>query len=65
MARIEATEMVLQQMQVLDQEVAPPFTGIEQRLHLTECGRVDLPAFRVIRPAPPPRARVDAPVVSY
>src|ERR1700730_18186756 len=65
MARIEATEMVLQQMQVLDQQVAPPFTGVEQRLNLAERGRVDLPALRVIGPAPTPGARVDAPVVPY
>src|SRR3984893_14066250 len=34
MARIEATEMVLEQMQVLDQKVAPALAVAEQRLHL-------------------------------
>src|SRR6266481_1145404 len=65
MARIEATEMVLQQMQVLDQQITPPFTGVEQRLHLTESGRVDLAPLRVIRPATAPRARMDAAIVLY
>src|SRR6516165_5255249 len=35
-ARVEAAEMVLQQMQVLDQQVAAPLTLAEQRLHLGE-----------------------------
>ena len=34
MPRMEAAEMVLQQMQVLDQQVAPPLAFAEQRLHL-------------------------------
>src|SRR6266404_7558420 len=63
MARIEATEMVLQQMQVLDQQVTPPFTGIEQRLNLAERGRIDLSPLRVIGPATAPGAGVDAAVV--
>ena len=65
MARVQAAEMVLQQMQVLDQQVAPALALAEQRLDLGERGGIDLPALRVIRPAPPPRAGMDAPVVSY
>src|SRR5712691_5558428 len=65
MPRIEAPEMVLQQMQVLDQQIAPPFAVAQQRLHLGEGRRIDLPPLRVIRPAPAPRARVNAAVVFY
>jgi hypothetical protein len=52
-------------MQVLDQQIAPPLALAEQRLHFGESRRVDLPAFRMIRPAPPPRARMDPAVVTY
>ena len=64
MARMQAAEMVLQQVQVLDQQVAPALAVAEQCLHLGECGGIDLPPLRMIGPAPPPRARMDAPVVS-
>jgi hypothetical protein len=57
--------MVLQQVQMFDQQVAPALASTEQFLHLAECGGIDLPPLRMIRPAPPPRARVDAPVVLY
>src|ERR1700730_2182364 len=50
-------------MQVLDQQVTPPLTLPEQRLHLREGGGIDLPAFRMIRPAPPPRAGMNPAVV--
>jgi hypothetical protein len=50
-------------MEVLDQQIGPALAAAEQRLHLGERRGVDLAAFRVIRPAPPPRARVDAPIV--
>jgi hypothetical protein len=63
MARIEAAEMVLQQMQVLDQKVAPPLAVAEQRLKFGERQGIDLPPLRVIRPAPPPGARMNAAVV--
>ncbi len=63
-ARMQAAEMVLQQMQVLDQQVAPPLAVAEQRLHFVQRRRIDLPALRVIRPAPPARAGMDAPVVA-
>ena len=63
MACMEAAEMVLQQMQVLDQEVAAALALAEQRLDLGERRGIDLAALRVIRSAPPPRARVDAAVV--
>ena len=46
MARVQAAEMVLQQMQMLDQQVAPALAVAEQRLHLVERRRIDLPAFR-------------------
>ena len=65
MARMQAAEMVLQQVQMLDQQVAPALALAEQRLHLGERGGIDLPALRMIRPAPPSRAGMDAPVVSY
>jgi hypothetical protein len=65
MTGMQAAEMVLQQMQVLDQQVTPPLALAEQGLHRGKSRRVDLPAFRMIRPAPPPRARMDTPVVSY
>src|SRR2546421_9304313 len=64
MTRMEAAEMVLQQMQMLDQQVAPPFALTQQSLHFGESGGFDLPSLREIRPPPSPRARVNAPVVS-
>ena len=63
MAGMQAAEMVLQQMEVLDQEIGPALALAEQRLHLGEGPGIDLAAFRVIRPAPPPRAGMDAPIV--
>ena len=65
MARMEAAEMVLQQMQVLDQQIAAPLAVAEQGLHLVQGRRIDLPALRMVEPAPPPRARMDAAVVPY
>src|ERR1700730_7584671 len=63
MTRMEAGEMVLQQSQVLDQQVAPALAIAEQPLDLGERGGIDLPTLRMIGPAPPPRPPVDAPVV--
>ena len=63
MARMEAAVMVLQQVQMLDQQVAPPLALPEQRLHLGQRRRIDLPPLRMVEPAPPPRAGVDAAVV--
>ena len=63
MARIEAAEMVLQEMQMLDQQVGTPFALAQQRLHFIERVGIDLAAFRVIRPAPASRARMNAPIV--
>ncbi len=63
MPGMEAAVMVLQQMQVLDQEVAAALALAEQRRHFGERGRVDLAALRMIRPAPPPGAGMDAPIV--
>ena len=65
MARVQAAEMVLQQMQVLDQQIAPPLAVAEQCLHLGERRRIDLPSLRLIGPAPAPRARMDATVVFW
>ena len=48
MARIEAAEMVLQQVQVLDQQIAPPLAVAEQCLDLVQGRRIDLPALRMI-----------------
>ncbi len=63
MARMQAAEMVLQQVQVLDQQIAPAVAIPQQRLHVGECRRIDLPALRVIGAAPPSGAGMDAPVV--
>ena len=57
--------MILQQMQMLDQQVAAPLAVAEQCLNLGERCRIDLSAFGMIGPAPAPRARMDATVVSY
>ena len=57
MPRMQTPEMVLQQMQVLDQQIAPALAFAEQSLDLAERGGIDLPSLRMIRPAPPPRAR--------
>src|SRR6516165_5638799 len=65
MPRMETPAMVLQQMQVLDQQVAPPFAVAEQRLHFGERSRVDLPPFRVIGPASASRAGMDPAVVCW
>ena len=43
---MQTAEMVLQQMQMLDQQVAPPLAVAEQGLHLGERRRIDLPALR-------------------
>ncbi len=65
MARVKATEMVLQQVQMLDQQVAPALTVTQQRLNLDERCRIDLPALWMIGPAPASRARMDAAVVFW
>ena len=63
MARMQAAEMILQQMQMLDQQVAPALAITEQRLDLFQSCRIDLPAFGMVETAPAPRARVNAAVV--
>jgi hypothetical protein len=63
MAGMKAAKMVLQEMQVLDQEVAPALARADQGLHLSECSRVELAAFWVIGAAPPPGPGVDAAIV--
>ena len=62
---MQAPEMVLQQMQMFDQQIAPALAFAEQSLDFAERDGIDLPTFRVIRPAPPPRPGMDAPVVPY
>ena len=55
--------MVLQQMQMLDQEVAAALAVPEQFAQLSEGGGIDLPALRMIRAPPSARAGVNAAVV--
>ena len=52
-------------MQVLDQQVSAPLAVPKQRLHLGQRRRVDLPALRMVETAPPPRPRMNAPIVPY
>ncbi len=65
MARVQAAELVLQQMQVLDQQVAAPLALPEQCLHLGKRRRVELAALRLVRAAPPPGAGMDAAIVGW
>ena len=62
-ARVQAAVMVLQQMQVLDQQVPSAFPVAEQRLHLGQRLGLDLAALRLVAPAPPSGAGMDAAVV--
>ena len=48
---------------MFDQQVAPALALAEQRLHLIERRRIDLPAFRDIAAVPPAGTRMDAPVM--
>ena len=63
MTRVEAAEMVLQLMEMLDQEIASALPVTEPRLHLRERGGVDLPSLRLIGPTTTARTGMDAPVV--
>jgi hypothetical protein len=63
MGRAQAAEMVLQQVKVLDKQVAAALALAEQRLDLRERRRIHLPAFWMIGSAPAPRARMNAPIV--
>jgi hypothetical protein len=56
---METAEMVLQKVEMLDQQVGAALALAEQRLHLSERVGIELAAFRVIRPAPASRARMD------
>ena len=60
MARMEAAEPVLQQMQELDQEVALPRPFAEQRLNFSERLRLDLPSARLVAAAAAARAGMNA-----
>jgi len=51
---VQAAEFVLDQVEVLDQQVALARRGAEQRLHLVESGGIDLPAFGKIAALAPP-----------
>jgi len=64
MARVQAAEMVLQQMQVLDQQIGPALAIAEQRRDFGERSGVDLAALRMVRTTPPPGAGMYAPIVS-
>jgi hypothetical protein len=63
MARVQAPEMILQQVQVFDQQIAPALSVTQQRLDLSECRGIDLTPLGMMRPAAPTRAGMDAPVV--
>ena len=63
MARVQAAVMVLQQVQVLDQQVAAALAVAEQRLHLGERRGSTCRPFRMVEPASPARAGMDAAVV--
>jgi hypothetical protein len=63
MPSMQAPEVVLQQMQMFDQQVAPAPALAEQRLDLAERGGIDLPPLRMIRPAPSPRPGMNPAVV--
>ena len=60
MPRMEAVIFVLQQMQMLDEEIALPRPLAQQRLHFGERLGLDLPPLRQIPPAAPPGAGTDA-----
>jgi hypothetical protein len=51
-------------MEMLDQQIGPALALPEQCLHLGERLRIDLPPLRMIGPASPPRAGMNAPIVS-
>ncbi|HVB14924.1 MAG TPA: hypothetical protein VNF04_00160 [Stellaceae bacterium] len=57
--------MVLQQVQVLDQQIAAPLALAEQYLDLGKRRRVDLAALRVIEAAPPPGSGMNAAIVCW
>ena len=60
MAGVQAAVVVLQQMQVLDQEVAPARAVAEERAHLVERLRIDLPPLRRFARLAPAGAGMDA-----
>jgi len=64
MACVQAAEMVLQQMEVLDQQVGPALAIAKQRHDFGERRGVDLAALRMVRTTPPPGTGMDAPIVS-
>ncbi len=56
MRRRDVAIAVLNEMQVLDQQVAPTRPLAEQRTDLVQCHRIDLPAFGMEAAAPPATA---------
>jgi hypothetical protein len=62
MTGVQAAVFVLDEMQVLDQEIASARARAEQRLDLAERHGIDLPPFREVAPLAPPGARVDRPL---
>src|SRR6266498_3051559 len=58
MRRGQMAVAVLDQMQMLDQEIAPAWTLLQQRAHFLERARIDLAPFGSSRGFPPPAARL-------
>lgn len=65
MARGEMAVAVLDEVQEFDQQVAPPLARAQQRLHLRERGRIDLPPFGMRARLSPPRGRGNAAVAGH
>jgi len=53
MTRVEAVIFVLQQMEELDQQIAPPRLLAKQRSNLRQRWLIDLPALRLVAATPP------------
>jgi hypothetical protein len=49
---------ILDEVQMLDQEIVPPFTLAQQRAHIGQCLRIDLPALGGTRRPPPANRRL-------
>jgi hypothetical protein len=62
MARMEATVFILQEMEMLDQEIALAWLLAQKRLHLGKRSRLDLPPLRHIAAATSARARTETPL---
>jgi hypothetical protein len=58
-ARVQAVILVLKEMEELDQQIALPRPLAEESLNLRQGLWLDLPAARLVTPAPPSRAGMD------